>query len=151
MKTPGMEKLMSEYAAYKKGYLHDPVPYIDPYSDSHPAVQKTVHMKGWYLFTATWAYISLPGWVPEVKLQVVHIYFNSPTFDRIAKVSILINLIKFSIYPKDAKTNTMTQISVIGGTLGLFTGFSIMSGIEIVYFIVKIVLGRMKNTKIARK
>ena len=35
LKTPGMEKLMAEYAAYKKGYLDDPVPY----------------MEGWYLFT----------------------------------------------------------------------------------------------------
>ena len=45
----------------------------------------------------------------------------------------------------------MTQISMIGGTLGLFTGFSIMSGIEIVYFIVKIIVGRMENTKMTRK
>ena len=93
----------------------------------------------------------LSGWVPEVKLQVVHIYFNSPTFDHITKVSTLTSLTKFHIYPQDAKTTTMTQISVIGGTLGLFTGFSIMSGIEIVYFIIKIALGRMDNTKLARK
>ena len=93
----------------------------------------------------------MPGWVPEVKLLAVHIYFNSPTFDYITKVSILTNLNNFILYPKDAKTTTMTQISVIGGTLGLFTGFSIMSGIEIIYFILKIVLGRMENTKLARK
>ena len=37
LKTPGMEKLMAEYAAYKKGYLDDPVPYIE----------------GWYFFSAT--------------------------------------------------------------------------------------------------
>ena len=45
----------------------------------------------------------------------------------------------------------MTQISVIGGTLGLFTGFSIMSGFEIVYFVVRIALGILEKPKEARK
>ena len=27
--TPGMEKLMEEYLAYKQGYMQDPVPYVD--------------------------------------------------------------------------------------------------------------------------
>ena len=36
LKTPGMEKLMAEYAAFKTGYLDDPVPYVE----------------GWYCFTA---------------------------------------------------------------------------------------------------
>ena len=76
------------------------------------------------------------GWEPELKLHVVNIYFNTPTFDHIKK---------------DAKTNTMMQISVIGGTLGLFTGFSIMSGIEILYYLIKIVLIFMKKTKEKRK
>ena len=123
---------------------------MDPYSEYHPAY-KTVVMKGCYFFTAILASIILSGWVPEVKLQVVHIYFNSPIFDQITKVSFLNNFTNFSLYPQDAKTTTMTQISVIGGTLGLFTGFSIMSDIEIVYFIVKIIMGRMDNTKLARK
>ena len=26
--TPGMEKLMEEYLAYKKGYMQDSVPYV---------------------------------------------------------------------------------------------------------------------------
>ena len=77
-----------------------------------------------------------PGWQPELKLHVVNIYFNTPTFDLITK---------------DAKTNTMTQISVIGGTLGLFTGFSIMSGIEIIYFLIKMFLGMMERSKMLTK
>ena len=32
------------------------------------------------------------------------------------------------------------MISAIGGTLGLFTGFSIMSAIELVYYGIKIIL-----------
>ena len=69
---------------------------------------------------------------PELKLHIVNIYFNTPTVDEITK---------------DAKTNIETQISVIGGTLGLFTGFSIMSGIEILYFVVRIVMGMTKRLK----
>ena len=31
----------------------------------------------------------------------------------------------------------MAMVSMIGGTFGLFTGFSILSGIEILYFLLK--------------
>ena len=30
------------------------------------------------------------------------------------------------------------QISLIGGTMGLFTGFSIISGVEICYFVTRV-------------
>ena len=64
-------------------------------------------------------------------LIVLEIYFGTPTFDKVTL---------------DAKTNWVTQISMIGGTLGLFSGFSIMSGIEIIYFTVKIILEIMKKS-----
>ena len=117
--TPGMAQLMQEYQAYKRGNLHDPVPYL----------------KGWpfhnlHLLKPT------SGVEPELKLHVVNIFFNTPTVDQITK---------------DAKTNIMTQISVIGGTLGLFTGFSIMSGFEILYFVVRIALGMLEKPKETRK
>ena len=60
-------------------------------------------------------YIS--GWEAENNLHVVTIYINSPTFDLITK---------------DAKTTFMDRLAVIGGTLGLFTGFSVISGIEVI-------------------
>ena len=37
------------------------------------------------------------------------------------------------------------QLGLIGGTMGLFTGFSILSGIEILYFAVKIFFGKVYN------
>ena len=43
----------------------------------------------------------------QEKLQVVEIYFDTPTFDKITR---------------DAKTNNIFKISLIGGTLGLLTG-----------------------------
>ena len=66
----------------------------------------------------------------------MNIFFNTPTVDRITK---------------DAKTNIMIQISVIRGTLGLFTGFSIMSGVEILYFVVRIALCILEKPKEVRK
>ena len=39
----------------------------------------------------------------------------------------------------------VAQLGVIGGTMGLFTGFSILSGIEIVYFAAKFFLMKMKS------
>ena len=43
----------------------------------------------------------------DEKLQVVEIYFDTPTFDKITR---------------DAKTNSIAKLSLIGGTLGLLTG-----------------------------
>ena len=43
----------------------------------------------------------------QEKLQVVEIYFDTPTFDKITK---------------DARTNNIAKFSMIGGTLGLLTG-----------------------------
>ena len=58
----------------------------------------------------------------EEKLVVVEVYFKTHTFDLIIK---------------DAKTTFVTQVSMIGGTLGLFSGFSILTVVEIVYFIMR--------------
>ena len=55
----------------------------------------------------------------------MRIYFDTPTFDRITK---------------DEKANFETKLGAIGGTMGLLTGFSIISGVEIVYFVVKMAL-----------
>ena len=66
---------------------------------------------------------------------MVHIYFDTATFDLIEK---------------DTKNTLETQISVVGGTMGLFTGFSILSAVEIVYFIVKYFMS-LRNKKILTK
>ena len=57
--------------------------------------------------------------------QVVEIYFNTATYDEIEK---------------DRKVTFEAQLGGIGGTMGLLTGFSIISTIEIVYFIVKFII-----------
>ena len=55
--------------------------------------------------------------------QVVQIYFDTASYDEIER---------------DKKIKLESQISLIGGTMGLFTGFSIISGVEIIYFVIKI-------------
>ena len=57
--------------------------------------------------------------------QVVEIYFNTATYDEIKK---------------DRKVTFEAQLGVIGGTMGLLTGFSIISSVEIIYFIVNFLL-----------
>ena len=55
----------------------------------------------------------------------MRIFFYATTFDRITK---------------DRAAKFVDMLSAIGGTMGLLTGFSIISGVEIVYFGLKITL-----------
>ena len=61
----------------------------------------------------------------DFNLRVVRIYFDTTTFDRITK---------------DSAAKFFDMWSTIGGTLGLLTGFSIISGVEILYFAAKIIV-----------
>ena len=54
----------------------------------------------------------------------VRIYFETQTFDRVTK---------------DRAAKFEDMLSAIGGTMGLLTGFSIISGVEILYFAAKII------------
>ena len=58
--------------------------------------------------------------LPESTLQLVQIYFDTATFDDIER---------------DKKIKTEAQLSLIGGTMGLLTGFSIISAIEVIFFL----------------
>ena len=56
-------------------------------------------------------------------MRYVRIYFDTPTFDRITK---------------DKAAKFVDMLSAIGGTMGLLTGFSIISAVEIGYFTIKL-------------
>ena len=58
----------------------------------------------------------------EPILEFVRIYFDSPTFDRIKK---------------DKSAKIVDMLSAIGGTMGLLTGFSIISAVEIIFYLAK--------------
>ena len=66
------------------------------------------------------------------KLRLVRIYFDTPTFDKIEK---------------DRAAKFVDMLSAIGGTMGLLTGFSIISGVEILYFAAKIVWNIIQKNK----
>ena len=60
----------------------------------------------------------------------MRIFFDTPTFDRITK---------------DSAAKFVDRLSAIGGTMGLLTGFSIISAVEIVYFASKIIWKILKR------
>ena len=57
--------------------------------------------------------------------QLVEIYLDTSTFDEV-KI--------------DVKVTLEAQLGLIGGTMGLLTGFSILSGVEIVYYLIKLIV-----------
>ena len=64
--------------------------------------------------------------LPNSTLELVHIFFDTASYDEIER---------------DTKIKFEGQLSLIGGTMGLLTGFSIISGVEILYFLVRFVTG----------
>ena len=56
---------------------------------------------------------------------MVQIYFDTETYDNIEK---------------DVKVTINAQLGLIGGTMGLLTGFSILSGVEIIYYLAKFII-----------
>ena len=57
--------------------------------------------------------------------MLVQIYFDTATYDKIER---------------DVKVTLEAQLGLIGGTMGLLTGFSILSGVEIIYYATKMLL-----------
>ena len=66
-------------------------------------------------------------------MRYVRIYFGTASFDRITK---------------DRAAKFVDMLSAIGGTMGLLTGFSIISAVEIIYFLIKIVFKGFQNKKV---
>ena len=61
----------------------------------------------------------------DSKLDVIWIYFDTASFDEIER---------------DQKIKFEAQLSLVGGTMGLLTGFSIISAIEMIYFFLRLTL-----------
>ena len=66
------------------------------------------------------------------KMEVIEIYFGAATYDEIEK---------------DVRVTLEAALGLIGGTMGLLTGFSILSGVEIIFYIIKLLFSlRMRNS-----
>ena len=92
-----------------------------------PTGIKGITLCGILRFSLWWC-ISDYEW--KNNLRYVRIYFDTSTFDRITK---------------DRAAKFEDMLSTIGGTMGLLTGFSIISGVEILYFAGKIILNKLKK------
>ena len=65
------------------------------------------------------------------RLNYVKIQFDTSTFDKITK---------------DRSAKFVDMLSAIGGMMGLLTGFSIISAVEILYFAFKITFSFFKKS-----
>ena len=75
---------------------------------------------------------SFPGnEMPESRLEVVQIYFDTASFDEIER---------------DKRIKFEAQLSLIGGTMGLLSGFSIISGVEIINFLIKYIYHTVRTS-----
>ena len=55
-------------------------------------------------------------------MYFIEIFFDSSTYDNVEQ---------------DKKMTLEAQLGLIGGTMGLLTGFSLLSGVEIFYYAIK--------------
>ena len=62
-------------------------------------------------------------------LKYIRIFFDTPTINKITK---------------DRAAKFVDMLSAIGGTMGLLTGFSLISAVEIIYFVTKTIWTRWK-------
>ena len=72
----------------------------------------------------------------NITLRYLRIFFEAEPFDKITK---------------DSSAKFTDMLAAIGGTMGLLTGFSILSGIEILYFGFKIILNSVKGNPVKKR
>ena len=66
--------------------------------------------------------LKLPASSNEEAIYFIEIYFDTSTYD---------------VVEQDKKMTLEAQLGLIGGTMGLLTGFSILSGVEILYYAIR--------------
>ena len=85
----------------------------------------------------------------RTQLHHVRISFNTPTFDIIEKVNMTMTFKKWNVNQysniKDERASFEDLLSSVGGTMGLFTGFSLISGVEMIYFLTKLIYMLMQK------
>ena len=71
----------------------------------------------------------------EAEIYFIEIFFDISTFD---------------LVEQDKKMTLEAQLGLIGRTMGLLTGFSILSGVEIIYYAIRFFASlRVKNAEVA--
>ena len=68
----------------------------------------------------------------NVSLKYLRIFFEAEPFDKITK---------------DSSAKFTDMLAAVGGTMGLLTGFSIISAVELLFFGLQIILNQLKTKK----
>ena len=87
-------------------------------------------------------------------MQLVQIYFDTASYDQAHDFQTLERKNHFFLQIlRDKKLKFEAQLSLIGGTMGLLTGFSVISAVEILFFLVNLVMKSVlfKHRKNAHK
>merc|ERR1719266_1795069 len=79
---------------------------------------------------------NLTATINHRPLTVVQIFFASATYDEVNH---------------DVKVTFEAAVGLIGGTMGLFTGFSVLSGIETIFFVAKFILSSLRMPSLQKK
>ena len=102
------------------------------------------------MFMILWCLFVSATLLDHGPLQAVYIYFDTATFDEIErdeKVTLetsfgLRHVFNYeSAFANVLKVTMEAQLGLIGGTMGLLTGFSILSGVEIIYYLLRCFFG----------
>ena len=83
--------------------------------------------------------------IGHAPLEAVSIYFDTATYDEIERdekvmetfFTFFLEISTHCSVGNDFKVTMEAQLGLIGGTMGLLTGFSILSGVEIIYYLLR--------------
>ena len=111
--------------------LEDVFPIYEAYNSYKKVTLYPLWSSGKYMKSRLTFIYLFPEYEWRNNLRFVKIFFHTPTFDRITK---------------ERAAKFVDMLSAIGGTMGLLTGFSIISAVEIVFFSVKIIFNLISKT-----
>ena len=94
---------------------------------------------------------SLGGRIKYYFLLICPVHFPaSPKEDEIYFIEIFFDTSTYDAVEQDKKMTLEAQLGLIGGTMGLLTGFSILSGVEIIYYAIRLFASlRVKRAEVA--
>ena len=123
-----LQKLLEDYAEYKKGFAKN-IKFDPQLSNLSKNISPVP------LMPANSPPPPPAATIEYAPLKLVQIFFDTATYDEIER---------------DVKVTLEAQLGLIGGTMGLLTGFSILSGVEIVYYFIKLLMS-LRSKKVRQQ
>ena len=114
-----------------------------PKVEKHPKLKSEIEYLSHQYYTYKDSYMfpsKYKGKIKSISVNLLLIIFTDFEFSsKLHYVKISFNTPKFEKITKDRAAKFVEMLSSIGGTAGLLTGFSIISLVEIIYFVNKII------------